>query len=197
MSSLSRLEIREILRCLSRDCEPEVVAKLQSMLGTTTPTFEIVVDSRMPENTFAFVDKQKPKPTFEFDMPRQAYGHLNDEEFEGLYMLRRAEAERQFKRLQGESFESLAPLRLPVEYKIERTAKGEKNSVGDTCVDLTPEGFSIFQCSNGHGYVANNPAVRGCTTCAVAGNNGANREEAVAARTSVDRGAIPGHDSNW
>ena len=93
-------------------------------------------------------------------------------------------------------------------YRVVLTAVGAKNSVGDTCIEIV-DGMSVFVCSNGHGYVANNPAVPGCTMCAATGRSSSSSSFAADAdddgednnesdsRGRFDSGAIAGQDSRW
>lgn len=93
-------------------------------------------------------------------------------------------------------------------YRIVFTEVGAKNSVGDVCIDIA-DGLSVFVCPNRHGYVANNPAVPGCTMCAAIGqssvssssaadadNDGEDNQESDS-RGRFDSGAIAGQDSRW
>ena len=190
-NAFSRLEAREILRNLDTgSCDDEVVQKLVSIAESKTKAYVKEV---------AFVAAVFASGGVDLSMPRGAYGHLNDEEFEALRQLRGSETKRAAEQLKGISFEAMAPLQLPSEYAIERVAKGARNSVNDLCVEINADGLSIFVCPQGHGYIANNPSVHGCTTCAVSGNGAINREEVQETnRTNrVDTGAIPGEDSRW
>ena len=93
-----------------------------------------------------------------------------------------------------------APPDRPAHWSIQKVEVGQRNSVGDECIQII-DGFSVCVCSNKHAYVMNNPAVPGCTQCAATGRSAsATPEEEVdedEASGQRDAGAIPGHDSRW
>ena len=192
----SRLEAREILRNLDTgDCDDEVVAKLVAIAQHKT----IASDPHAPTWTVKTIVNGSEMATASSDdisMPRGAYGHLNDEEFASLRLLRATESKRAIDQSKLLAFESMAPLQLPPGYAVENVAKGNRNSAGDVCVEINPDGFSIFVCPQGHGYISNNPAVHGCTLCAISGNTSSNREETQGVKRT-DPGAIDGEDSRW
>lgn len=73
---------------------------------------------------------------------------------------------------------------MPEFWQIQKVEVGETNSAGDPCILIDPAGYSVFRCGRGHGYVGNNPAVRGCTYCAATEGSGS---------TTVS----DSDDSNW
>lgn len=94
-------------------------------------------------------------------------------------------------------------------YRVVLTEVGGKNSVGDTCIEIV-DGLSVFVCPNSHGYVANNPAVPGCTMCAATGRSSSSASSIAedadgdgedniisTSRGRYDGGAISGQDSRW
>lgn len=199
----SRLEAREILRHLdTADCDSDVVAKLAEIANQANVPHlpqRMIVPADADRKVAAEVLAAPFQPTDVLEMNRGDYGHLSDDEFVGLKSRRLQEAKMAAEKAKTLGYEVLAPTRLPPGYGTEKNvAIGESNSVGDKCVSINGDGFSVFACKNGHGYVQNNPAVHGCTTCALEGNSSANREEAQIAQTQrIDKGAIAGEDSRW
>ena len=217
----SRLELREILRCVERtDCEPEVIDKLRAEIGMPTPaTFQSVVRANG-----ARVDGIPTPPPIDGPGPQ----YMTDYEIAAMRALCASrEPPQEFtdadvmtvneeRRLTWEAQRKMRDRTLPMSgiaytnhesqrpqhhagRPLEKYAVGEVNRYGEKCIGLDDHsGCSIFECKEGHAYVDNNPFVLGCTECAVRGNAAPGGGEAVAAgATRVDRGAIEGEDSNW
>jgi hypothetical protein len=213
---LTRLEIKDILANLGPDAEPEVRAKLQAMLGVpSSPIASAVPPPPTPDTVQApFHEGSKPpKPdgpvlmTWD-DIPpglRWIEGKSKNEDRDKLF------AQSDLDQINNErvmSWNAMQKMKAAVSYEpfihplidpragTFNVAVGERNRAGDPCVLLAADGTSVFQCPEGHGYVSNNPAVPGCTECAVHGNLTSQREEAgVGGRR--DPGAIEGEDSAW
>lgn len=200
----SRLEAREILRNLGPDCDEEVVAKLQSIAGSKQVSVSLAMSPQPFSYTTFGVEQQIPistPPRSDVDqMNRADYGHLNDQEYDALVRTRKAEEQRAQVRATTLGYEQLAPTVVPKSSTQRLIEVGATNSVGDKCVGRNGDNFSVYQCPQGHGYIANNPAIKGCTACALLGNASSNREEAneqPQAKRRIDPGAIAGEDSNW
>jgi hypothetical protein len=74
----------------------------------------------------------------------------------------------------------------------DRVPVGKRNRYGEECLGVDPEsGASIYECTEGHVYVGNNPFVLGCTQCAL---DGSTRETIAVVH---DDGAVEGEDSRW
>lgn len=92
------------------------------------------------------------------------------------------------------SYEPFVKPQMPAGAGLERVAVGAHNSLGEKCIAVDAESqCSTYVCRNGHAYVNNNPNIRGCTECFMAGDSTGRGEEAQ----RKDPGAIDGEDSHW
>jgi hypothetical protein len=224
--NLSKLELRELLRCVERtDCEPEVIDKLRAEIGGAagyTPSTDkangltvIAPPPRMAAIT-AVVDGPGPQYMTEYEIAamralcasREPPQEFSDAEVATVNEERRVTWEAQ-RKMQDRTLSATSGIaytnhesQRPQHHEghpLDRTPLGQTNRFGEKCIGIDANsGCSIFQCKEGHAYVANNPFVVGCTECAVAGNAPPGGGEAVAAgAVREDRGAIEGSDSNW
>jgi hypothetical protein len=206
----TRLELREILNHLNtQTCDEEVVAKLRGLAGakqlpsTQTDDGGWVMARAMQRNADRRAQEDQPidlvmeHPTIK-NMRREDYSHLRDDEFLGLVESRKQSIQQDLKKAGQIPMNAMAPPELHDRRLQTKIAPGEKNSAGDKCVFISADGFSVFSCPNGHGYMDTNPtAAIGCGECAMQGNTQATQQDRQTSAGGEDRGAIPGEDSKW
>lgn len=213
--TFSRLEAREILAHLDDDCDPDVIEKLREIAQSKTRTlvtFKAAIQEPLNQVQLERAELAL-RSNFElFDPP----ANQRCEHTEGTVTVngvavcsichnkgwstadiarvneeRRITFAAQSNMSGGIPFTAIADKpALPSGFGIERVAVGDTNSVGDKCIRIDDRGFSVYVCPEGHGYIGDNEAFKGCSQCEMGGTT-------VTRQQIEDRGAIAGFDSNW
>ena len=200
--NFSRLEYREILRCIQgTDCDPDVVAKVRAAIrgDASTPAASIVPPNAPPEarpqsSQTGESWKMVWEPWMGQTDPRTGKPFFTPEEVDIVNHERAVNLAAGESMKRGIPYTLRAPPEIPAGHGIVHTEIGKKNRVGDVCVALREpisgqvfkdvnlflasdvpleETFSIIECRKGeHGYYADENPARAGCPTCLLGGGG-------------------------